>query len=117
MIPTPDKIKFQFTDTELLELCEILHFLLTKPRKYDNTAAGILERIQEAGQLDNLRKLYNKVRTKIECISDNKNFHHKFSIKRTEYAAFYVLTVTEQYQFSLKYTMLINKVITEIGKH
>lgn len=114
MIPTPESIKFKFSNAELIDFAALLHFILTRQRYYDKNSN--FNRIIEAGQLDSMKKLYNRLRIKIEDFEGFKTGKRTLKLKRTEYSAFYALMIFDETEYNLKNKMLINKLLTSIDK-
>lgn len=117
MIPTPERIKIKFQNSELLQFAEILHFLITKQREYELSEPGqIYDRIVESGQIDVCKQLYNKIRLKIEDFETYTKPKRTVTLKRREYSCFYGLIMVETYEFNLNYQMLINKITKIISQ-
>ena len=89
MIPT--KIKFTFTQTELLNLSVILRMVLTEnmPEVVDKSARAMYLITQTS-----LKKLYTRIRIKIEDGPLTGNV--KFSFKQAEFLAFYVIFISQE---------------------
>lgn len=107
----PDKIKFTFTQTELLNLSTMLHQVIMEeiPEQVDNSVKAMYFL-----SILSLKKLYLKIRVKIE--DGPANGPVKLSLKPMEYLAFYTLFITQETPVNQSYKMLTHKIITSIDK-